>query len=187
MGVDEAGTHSEADIRALIEPMNARVARSSRTLARFFLGVGIGCGLLVAWTELSSPPVDVGEMIAMAILVSVLLGGLPALAVRYLIRRDMRVAPKLVREGERLPARITSHTRNPMGGMHHIIVEWNVDGRELGARFDIDSLENKISGEISIIARPHSRTVGVILNDRLYLGVRNLRSRLKPRRTRHAA
>jgi hypothetical protein len=175
---------TDDELAKLLGPMNEQVGKAARTMAIAFLLLGASGPVFLLVAQAGAPRAELDELINLMCTTFFFAGVLPAVVLRWIIRRDIRLAPKLVRDGERYPARITSHTRNSIGGMHELVVEWEADGKQLGAHFDIAALEATLSPDIVILARPRSKTVGVIVNERLYLGIRNLRDRLRSRRSR---
>ncbi len=181
----KAAAADELDVEQLVAPLRAKASKTSRVTMLGFLGMGLFCGLLMAYLGVTTPPIDATEVISLSSLSFFFMGVLPALALRHLVRRDLRAAPGLVRHGERHPGRILANLQNP--GMQRIRVGWEENGRQFTALFDIETIHERVSPEITVIARRRSKIVGVILNDRLYLGIRSLRDRIDRRGRRARA
>jgi hypothetical protein len=163
---------SREEIRALIEPAEARTKRYARVLAVWFLISGAAIAALVSGLGAYHDGGLTSETLAMGIMIFLFFGVLAALAARALVLRDLRWVPELVRDGKPIAGTLASD-RVIANGVHQLVVLWNEGGNEVGAHFDVDQLRDAGKERHVTIVSSGRRQVGVVLNGQLYMAIRN--------------
>jgi len=163
---------SQDEVRALIEPTEVRTKRYARVLALWFLISGAAIAALVSGLGAYQDKSLRSETVAMGIMIFLFFGVAAALAARALVLRDLRWIPELVRDGKTIAGKLASH-RVVANGMHQLVVLWKEGDEEVGAHFDVDQLRDVGADRNVTIISSGRRQVGVVLNDQMYIAIRN--------------
>lgn len=179
---EESPPRSDVTVDQWVHASADRIKKVSRAVSVGFYVIGIGCVAFVAVMTLStgdwSAPTLENNAV-MATLALLFMGYVPGLAIRRLLRRDMRATRELVRDGTAYTARILQHGRYASGrGMHRIRVIWREADRDAFAQFDIDKLNGQLreGAETTVLAIRHNKRVAIVVEgDGLFTGLRRRR------------
>jgi hypothetical protein len=171
-----ARKYSADEIARLMGPAVVRTRRMARGLAMGFLMAGFFIVLPMGFVMLRSghPGETLHDVLIELMLFFIFFGVLPALAVSYLVLRDVSAVPYLMRYGRPFSGRLESLGVR-VQGMHHVRVSWEEDGRACGAHFDTVTLSSQLSKEIEVRAIVQQTRVAVIFADRIEIAIRDPR------------
>lgn len=171
----ESLPRSEETVKRLCAPLIKRSTRLTRGVTIFFLAavlLVVGVVAFLTLTDVHRTADSVREDLTTMVVLLVFLGFLPAIALRYLLGRDGKIAPELVRHGVARDGRIIKHDRLGFGGMHFLKVEWQESGRTSRGSFDVEKLDEALPEGVTILAMPGGKMIGATFGDQLFLGRR---------------
>lgn len=167
---------SRTHIERLVEPLVLRTKREARRLSQLLAGFGFVVVVVLAIVMLNNvnPNESVHDDLLMLLMFFIWVGLIPALAVRYLMRRDLKTVPQIVSRGTSFAGRLEKHALGP-SGMHHIRVVWEENGQPTGARFSAEGFGEILDNEVEVLALPKRRRVAVVIDGRLRVAIRDPR------------
>jgi hypothetical protein len=123
------------------------------------LGGALGAAAGMPGTDSTSTGAERAEIFTMILAI---VGLLPGLVARSMIRGDIKHFRPLLRDGAAYTARVVTHTRLAYGGLHKIVLRWKEHDREATADFDVPSLQAEVSegAEVTVLATPDDYMVG---------------------------
>jgi hypothetical protein len=168
--------YSTEELERLVGPTAARTRRTARNMSVGFLITGffIATGLGFVMLRSGNPAENLHDDLIELMLFFVFFGVAPALAVSYVMLRDVSAVPYLMRYGKSYAGRLESHGVR-VTGMHRVRVSWEEDGHECGAHFDVETLPAQLSKELEVRAILKQVRVAVIFADRIEIAVRDAR------------
>jgi hypothetical protein len=166
--LDVAPPRPDAAVDRWIGPLKTRVAKMSRTFALAFFTIAILGTLfvvLLAVTTPTSAEFGVREGATAAAAIFFFVGLLPGLAIRRILRRDLRVATDLIKRGSAHHGQVTRCAR--LDGLHVVDVTWHDGDRDAVARFDVEKIDRElpIGTGIVVLARPRGRSVAAVFGE----------------------
>lgn len=168
-------TYLISDIERLVEPLATKTrAQARRAVIGFLLaGTFIVLMLFVATVVRPSQGATFQDHALKLTTFFVGIGVIPGLVVRSMILRDLDRIPQVLRHGTafagRLDARMVGAT-----GIHHVRVSWDEAGRVCGAQFDDVEVPERAS-TVTVVAEPNNSNVAIVLDEKLYVGMRSAR------------
>jgi hypothetical protein len=165
----ESARPSPTDIERLIAPIQKRIEHDARIVVFVCLLGGVLAAIAGLVAATIAYQLLLSEKAKLALFAFVVIGVIPALIGRALRRSRLRLAPKLLRDGAPFPASIQSATLH--NGAHMLVVAWEDRGTDR-AKFDVKGFDPK-QANLQLFVHRSERWVGVILNDRLYIPLRN--------------
>jgi hypothetical protein len=169
MDLASAAVPRPADVvKQVTDPMLAR----SRSLRLWCSVAMLTPGLIVGIMQVFEPHRR-GDATALQVFIVVLIcaGLLPSAAVYSYFSAQMKIAPKLVRDGAAITGRITKFLDG--GGKKYVTVTWDADGKAHKAKLQATNVSAPMreGDTVMVLASPDvRRQVGVMLGDNgLYL------------------
>ncbi len=159
-----------ADLRRLLNALEARARRFARNLAIGMSLPGIGITILfaiISYGDTPTPAFDLRARISSLVMLLIFGSVLPALGSRWVVLKDLRWLPDLISRGTVYRGRLVwQDLRSFRGGASYLSVRWQTDTGEHAAHLDVPALEDNVNVNVFIVS-DGGRRVGVVLNGKL--------------------
>ena len=162
---------SPTEIERLVTPIQQRIVRDANVATAVMIAVGAVAALVALSISVFNYRASTLESGGLMVLIFIFLGLAPAMLVRLLIRSRLRLGPKILTYGSRTLARV-----KPVSGSNQtqrLTLQWEAGGLHNQASFDVDGLDKMIAPEPQLYVHKNERWVAVILDDKLYIPLRN--------------
>jgi hypothetical protein len=161
---------SPTEIERLVTPVQQRIVHDANVATVVLIAVGALTTLVALSISVLSYRASILEAAGLALLIFIFLGLAPAMLVRMMIRTRLRLGPKILTSGARTLVRVKLSSSSTRG---RLTLQWESGGLHDEAAFEVDDLDANTTPEPQLYVHKNERWVAVILNDRLYIPLRN--------------